>query len=163
MICDLYDTIIRLVATEERRKHDWRFMSWVKEVQSINPQGTNGFAFEGLFLPQGTIEIEPKPRVFLIRTTTGSRKYQTAHYSVVVMEASGELKLYPTIYTTNRTSGWALRIRDQIIELVEKIRGEIATGEIATAENPLAGVSDEDLIQELLRRGYNIKGDKNET
>jgi hypothetical protein len=66
----------------------------------------------------GDIEIEIKPTVFLVCTIQGSWKYNYKYYNVIVMDAEGNLSL-PGIRTSNKTRGWALRIRNAVADLVQ--------------------------------------------
>lgn len=117
---DLYDEILEVVAQAEGEP-DSRFRHWVKQVESVDTEVASGYAFEGKFINEGTIEIAVEPTVFLVKTVRGSRKYQTATYNVVIMDENGNLSL-TDIRTTDARPGWALRIRDKVAELVQDIR-----------------------------------------
>jgi len=127
---DLYDEIMAIVAAEEGA-HDTRFTSWVKCVDAVNADVTNGYAFDGPFVSRGTSEIEVRPRAFLAATVRGSRQHQTTTYNVVVMDGDGALSLSP-IKTTDKEKGWALRIRDQVTALLD----ELAEDQGANAQAP---------------------------
>jgi hypothetical protein len=101
-------------------EHDTRFRSWAKEIISVDASKSNGYAFEGDFINEGTVEVEIKPRLYLVMTTAGSRKYQTRTYTVVAMDADGNLAA-TDIQTTDKTRGWALRIRDQVAALLAEM------------------------------------------
>jgi len=113
--------------TGERR--DSRFKDWAKSIAKVNRKATNGYAFDGDWVNDGTIELELKPRVFLVAFTHGSRKYNVTEYAIVTMDANGEL--HPTeIKTDSGASGWALRIRDIVADLLDSM--------IAQDEKPAA-------------------------
>ncbi len=131
-------------------KQDPRFRGWAKTVDRVDSNATNGYAFVGDFVKSGTIEVEVAPRVYLVKTVYGSRKYQTQTYSVVTMNAQGDLTA-TDITTTDATHGWALRIRDQVAQLLQELQGQ-TEGE----SNPLADVETDALIAELARRGYAV-------
>lgn len=123
-------------------EHDRRHQSWAKAVTAVGTQ-TNGYAFEGKFVKDGTVEVDIQPTVFLVMTTTGSRKYQTREYSVVLMDAEGGLTV-TDVRTTSETSGWALRIREQVRALVEaKLAGETNDGDEREAIDAFLGAMDE--------------------
>ena len=58
---------------------------WAKHITNVDPNGSNGYAFEGKFVPDGDVEVEVGNRLFLLMTTTGSRKYPVKHYRLVIM------------------------------------------------------------------------------
>jgi len=117
-VCNLYDEILARVA-EVEGEPDSRFRHWVKRVDSVDQNKTSGYAFAGEFINEGTVEVEIKPSVYLVKTVRGSRKYQTATYNVVVMDQDGNLTL-TDIRTTDTERGWALRIRDKVAEMVNQ-------------------------------------------
>lgn len=49
-IMELYDQLMSVVD----EKPDRRFKSWAKEVAAVDENQTNGYAFEGQFVPEGT-------------------------------------------------------------------------------------------------------------
>lgn len=97
---------------------DSRFKTWIKEVQKVDKTQENGYSFVGPWISEGTVEItdRAKRRVYLVASTTGSRRNQTTEY--VVVEMVGGTLYRTTIETTSSSPGWALRIRDQIAALV---------------------------------------------
>lgn len=108
------------MAEEAGDKHDTRYKAWAKTVTAVDQGQSNVYAFDGDFVNDGDIEIEIKPTVFLVCTIQGSRRYQTKYYNVVTMGADGTLSL-ADIRTTGIERGWALRIRNQIADLVESL------------------------------------------
>lgn len=97
---------------------DNRFGSWSKEVTGIDRRESNGFMYDGSLITDGTQELFKNDyRVFLVAATTGSRKYNTTNYQVVVLEDG---KLFKTDVTDNDDKpGWALRMRAGIEELLK--------------------------------------------
>lgn len=93
-------------------ERDDRFTAWAKDVTHIT-SADNGYAFEGAWVSKGTVEIDRRPRLFLLATTTGSRRYQTTTYSVVILNAEGRLES-TDIQTDSSVGGWALRMRKPI-------------------------------------------------
>lgn len=91
---------------------DDRFTAWAKDVTNVTA-ADNGYAFEGAWVSKGTVEIDRRPRLFLLATTTGSRRYQTTTYSVVILNTEGRLEA-TDIQTDSTEAGWALRIRKPI-------------------------------------------------
>lgn len=102
------------VTPDER---DTRFKSWCKFIDEVDPSKQNGFAFVGEFVRDGTVEIEVKPQLFLVAVTSGSMKYHNTTYRVVAMNAEGQLER-TDIIATDKTPGWALRIRDRVAALL---------------------------------------------
>jgi len=100
------------------RHQDHRFRPWAKRVDAVDTNLTNGYCFVGPFIGDGTVEYEVKRTVYIVKTSEGSRKYQTEHYTVVVMDSDGNLAL-PGLHTTDATRGWALRLREAVKALLE--------------------------------------------
>lgn len=113
-IVNLYDAVFAASGLEG----DTRFTSWVKQIVSIDKTKQNGYCYEGDFIPCQTVEITRSRRIYLVAATTGSRRNQTTEYTVVEMDADGILR-HHDITTDNSDAGWALRIRDQIAELLK--------------------------------------------
>ena len=89
---------------------------WVLEVTGIDRD--NKFKmFVGEYVESGTVEISRQRRVYLVAAISGSRKYQTTTYRVVVMTDLGLLER-TDISTDSATPGWQLRIRDQVAALL---------------------------------------------
>ena len=128
-------------------KPDHRFRHWAKRVTKVDTHLSNGYAFEGDFIPDGTVEVPVEPAVYLVATVAGSRQYHTTTYHVLTMDAEGVLRA-TQIMTTDAKPGWALRIRDQVAALLAEVSGQQA--------DPLADHSDEELIAALERRGYQV-------
>jgi len=140
--------------------YDSRFSGhWAKQVTDVNPNGTNGYAFEGEFIPGGDVEVEVGNHLFLVATVAGSRKYQTKYYRLFVMTQDGEL--VATEYaTTDEIGGWALRLRQPAIDILSSFRTQQpqpeAQAEDTVVENPLAVFSDEQIRAEFVRRGLTL-------
>lgn len=99
---------------------DPRFGCWAKTVDAVLPQHDDGYMFAGKFVAEGTVEVQPERRLFLVMTTHGSRKRQQRHYQIIEMGADGTLR--PTaIQTDGQTRGWALRLRDQVVAKLDEI------------------------------------------
>jgi len=140
-------------------EYDYRFMSWAKNVTNVDPNGSNGYAFDGEFIPDGDVEIEIGNRLFLLMTTTGSRKYPVKHYRLVIMNTDGEL-VATEHSTTDAKPGWALRLRQPAIDILNSFRTQQpqpeAQPEDTVVENPLAAFSDEQIRAEFVRRGLTL-------
>jgi hypothetical protein len=145
MISNLFDEAIAVsdLATD----HRWK--KWVKYVDEIDPAQSNGYAFKGDFVKQGTIEYTPAERLLLVAATTGSRNHQTTNYRIVRMHADGSLEA-TDIRDSDKERGWALRMRPQVEALLAEINQ-------AEPVSPLAQYSTEDLLAELARRGVVVQ------
>lgn len=129
---------------------DSRWKSWVKWVDSVNQEEVDGYAFVGDFVEGGTIEYEiGAPKLLLVASESGSAKYKSFSYQVVLMKADGELEPIEDLYDGGKTKGWALRLRDKVASYLAEISGEIV--------NPLAQFSDQEIIDEAKRRGYYVE------
>lgn len=117
-IRNLYEEIIEVAGDEQDRR--FANANWVKVIDSVDPRGSDGYAFTGDFVRKGTVEVEVKPTLFLVASTSGSMKHHYTTYRVVTMDGDGALHRRE-ITTDNSTSGWALRIRDQVKSLLAEI------------------------------------------
>jgi len=101
-------------ATGGSHKPDNRFPQWVKHVVDVHDL-KNGYAFEGPFL-EATDEIKCAPAVLLTCYSTGSRRYNTRLFDVVVLGEDGTLTVTGTRTTDDygKNRYWALDIREQI-------------------------------------------------
>jgi len=128
--------------------HDSRFRSWAKRITSIDYERDNGYTFVGNFVPDGTVAVDAKPGLYLVMTVTGSRKYQKRTYTVVTMDADGNLS--PAgVQTTDATKGWAVRIREPIANLLAELaeRPKTTTITIDADDNMVATLN-------VLKRHY---------
>jgi len=149
MITDLKDKLFQFLEEVDGVETDPYRMNWVKEVRSVDQTKANGYAFLGEWVPDGTVEIDETPRVYLACKTTGPRKHATSTYYVLV--GRGDQFEFTGIETTGSAPGWALRIRDQLADLLDRV-----CGKDQQVANPLLQLSDEDLVRELRRRGYQV-------
>lgn len=133
------EDFLQEVLEASREERDYRFKSWAKWVDSVNPAVTDGYAFQGTFINAGTIEIEVgEERLILVSTASGSHKYQVRYYRIVALKANGTLE-WSWIGTDDRTKGWALRIRDEIAASLAELQGQTAPAEpVVTPADVLA-------------------------
>lgn len=117
---NLLDELVNTACKKAGREQDHRFRPWAKTVTSVNTKLSNGYCFGGEFVNDGTVEVEIKPQVFLVKTSSGSYKYQTSYYNIIVMDVSGKLAA-TDIQTNDKTRGWAPRIRGQVDELLQTL------------------------------------------
>lgn len=103
-------------------KTDHRWNKWVKFVTKIDPKGNDGYAFSGDFVKDGTIELEmSKSRLLLCAAETGSAKYRSYDYAFAVLHPDG--RITKTGVGTDGAKGWALRLRDAGIDLLNSLNG----------------------------------------
>lgn len=112
-ILNLYN---RLVLVSEVDM-DSRFSgNWIKRITAVDTAKANGYAFEGEWVRDQTVEISRQNAVYLIAGTSGSRKYATTKYVVVTQRGD---KLEKTdISASSNDRGWALIIRDRVAQLI---------------------------------------------
>ncbi len=116
-VADWAERLIEVAAEAWGEEPDTRFQSWAKTVTAVSENATNGYAFKGDFIRDGTVELEIRPRVFLAMFANGSRKYQHSYYTIILMDAEGNLTA-SDIRTDDSKRGWALRIRSDVARLV---------------------------------------------
>jgi len=121
MIINLYHDVFTKIAEQKGIKKDNRFKAWVKVITHVNTSKANGFAFEGKFVNEGTVELPDRYHLILASCTTGSRKYRTQHYFVLVLNSDGHLELTDIYTNTESGAGWALRIREQVAGLLNEL------------------------------------------
>lgn len=122
-VAEWKEELIKVACEAVGHQQDHRFQPWAKFVNLVNESEKNGFAFEGDFINDGTSEIAILPRVFLVKTSSGSVKYQIEYYNVILMDAEGNLSA-SDVSTTGPERGWALRIRSDVARLVARTRLE---------------------------------------
>lgn len=116
---------------------DRRFRSWVKWIDRVDTNKTDGYAFVGDFIKDGTIEIEiGKPRLLLAQATSGSMKYNYSYYRVVQLNADGSLAPL-NIESNSQQNGWALRIRDEVKSVLDSLNGATTETVSITLTNPI--------------------------
>lgn len=104
--------------------HRWR--KWVKFVDAIDPNGTDGYAFTGEFVQGGTVELDiDKPRLLLAASETGSAKYKEYTYRFAILQPDGSIE--DTGIKTGAAKGWALRVRDQALAVLNGLNDQPAT------------------------------------
>jgi hypothetical protein len=109
---DLYQKLMTISGLEV----DDRFSSWIKFVDVVNPDSPGAYMFEGPFLQAGTVEVVPERQLFIVSTTTGSRRYQTTQYVLMEKTADGKLVKHHTEDDNKR--GWSLRMRPYVDKLL---------------------------------------------
>ena len=98
---------------------DTRWSHWAKRVDRIDEAQRNGYMYVGEFINRGTVEVRPGRSVYIVAIQSGSRRYRTTTYTVVLMHSDGTLET--TEYrTTDDTPGWALRLRDAVMTLLRE-------------------------------------------
>jgi hypothetical protein len=116
--------------------------SWIKHVTACDKTKTNGYAFDGKFLPAG-VEVDLPVGAVLVRVDPeGSVKnsYQSGH--VLQLRPDGELELLAS-------GNW----RDDFLTLRDAVCYAINAAEDVGPVNALEGYSTEELLAELKRRG----------
>lgn len=106
--------------TDEKR--DTRFKSWAKLITDVDPNGRNGYAFDGDFVNDGTVELDlSKPALALVSFRHGSMKYNYGEYAVVKVNTDGTLTATDIMASDADGKGWALRIRDDLVALLAEL------------------------------------------
>lgn len=132
---------------------------WVKNVVGLDKTKTNGYSLLGDFLNQGLQWLSPG--LYLDCSIGGSRKNHQYWYTLFTLDSDGQVS---KVAELNRyTRDWAVRLWPSVEEALRKqyeVTASNAAPEAAEREKPvlLREASDEELIQELARRGYFIAG-----
>jgi len=112
---------------------------YAKLITAVKPGIENGYALEGRFLREGEHDLPPGA-VVMIREERGSWKYHKPVATLFQVTTQGLQEVGKYYYDTQFIS-----LRDKILELLEQ------------QPNPLMAYSDEQLIEELIRRGYKVE------
>lgn len=98
---------------------DTRFKRWAKHVTKVLPDKTNGYAFEGEFVPLERLVELPVGAIVLIYNEEGSRAKHFPHAWVqrVVKNDDGSGSL-EDVEPLARGFDWALKLRDKVAPLV---------------------------------------------
>lgn len=112
---------------------------WTKSVFGVDRSKNNGYSIQGEFMGKegDTYEIS---ELYLDCDIRGSRSHQEKNYRLFTVEPYGAITV---IATTGDSRGWALELWDAIEEFLGK----------AEPVNPLAQYTDDQIIDELARRG----------
>lgn len=86
----------------------------------VEPQAM--FATANMVTPlEEPLERSDRPRVLLVSSQTGSNRYRTTSYQVVVLNTDGTIEAVSSLHTTDDKGGWALRLRDGVAELLQTL------------------------------------------
>ena len=131
----------KVIIPMETFPRDRRFKFWGKELETVDTNRSNGYAFIGEWLPkEGKAEL-PVGSYVLWYHEEGSQKYHEPVIELYLVTKDGP-DLIQTWECAAR-QGWALECRDEIADIIHE-RPE---------ENPLSEFSDEELLTEIKRRG----------
>ncbi len=119
---------------DERRKN------WAKVVREVDSSKTSGWAYVGDFIAVGGIQDVPAGAVLLVYGERGSRANPLIEARVYRVNGDATL----TEHGRARGRAWARTLRDRVEELL---------GAAATTTPDLSGISDDDLLDEVRRRG----------
>lgn len=104
---------------------DHRWKQWVKFVDRVDESKADGYAFIGDFIRDGTVEVDvPTPRVLLVMAESGSARYHYPYYVVLILRPDGTLE-QTEIETNGVKKGWALRIRQQVADLLASLQPQV--------------------------------------
>ncbi len=125
---------------DERRKN------WAKVVTNVDPDKSDGWAYEGDFIDVGGIVDLAAPAVLLIYGEKGSRTNPQIEAGAYVANTDGSITRHAS--ASGRT--WARTLRDSIADLVANAYQQPIT---ALEWDPrLTAYSDDALAEELERR-----------
>lgn len=122
---------------------DHRFKNWAKIIDSVDTSKRDGYMYNGRYINDGTIELEPRRYVILCAAQSGSRAYNYYQYQVLILHPNGEIEKTDVEDDEKQNGrGWALRLRDGVIALLEQ-----------PSVDPLPDYSSEFLLSVLRTRG----------
>ena len=144
--------IVMIPGTLDDRKKTWR-----KLLTQVDKTKANGYAFIGNWLRAGE-RAELKVGSFILcYDESGSMKnwYPVVRlFKVGVENENGLQEVYRWKGDYGERS-WALAVRDEIAAILAEAQGQ-EPQEGNMLEQRLSGISDEELIAELKRRGYTV-------
>ena len=130
---------------------DDRHKCWRKLLTHVDREQSNGYAFVGDWLRAGERAEVEVGSLILCYDEVGSRKNWCPVVRLLKVEVDNDLEEVFHWEGNFRERSWALAVRDDIAAILD------AQGEESPEEGSLlAGLSDEELIAELERRGYTV-------
>ena len=130
---------------------DSRHKCWRKMLTQVDTTKANGFAFVGDWLRAGERAELEVGSLILCYDDVGSRKNWRPVVRLLKVAIENDLEEVFRWDGDFRERSWALAVRDDIAAILD------AQGEESPEEGSLlAGLSDEELIAELERRGYTV-------
>ncbi len=125
---------------------DERHKNWAKVVSHVDPDKSDGWAYEGDFVDVGGIVDLPTPSVLLVYGEKGSRTNPQIEAAAFLAHTDGSITRQAT--ATGRT--WARTLRDSVAGLVADLDGTPAPP--LDWDPRLTAYSAEALREELERR-----------
>jgi hypothetical protein len=139
------DTTHAIVPVDVPQIGDERRKNWAKIVTNVDPEKSDGWAFEGEFVATGGIQDLSAPSVLLVYGERGSRTNPQQEARVYLVNTDATL----TLADSASGRAWARTLRDGVADLVHDVP-------ITPASRPwdaaLMAYSDEALAEELRRR-----------
>jgi hypothetical protein len=131
---------------------DRRWKQWAKALTGVDCSKSNGYAFEGQFINEGTREL-PVGTLVLYFGECGSRSRRTVDVCVTRIDPTSNTGERQVFYVDELPqNGWSLHVRDRIAKLFEQPEPEQPTEQSAES-NPFDQFSDEQILAEAKRRG----------
>jgi hypothetical protein len=125
---------------------------WIKHVIGLDKTKTNGFSLLGRFLNAGLQWLDPG--LYLDCSVAGSRNRPEKRYTLFRLLETGDIEV---LNRQGDFKDWAVRLWPAIEEALKKIYTSPSDSWCKEELNPwLAEVSDDELIRELYRRGYEV-------
>lgn len=115
---------------------------WTKTITGLDKTKNNGYSLKGEFVTVHKGLNQLPDGLYLDNGKDGSRKNQTNNYTLFYIKGD-EIEIIKKIEDGGRD--WALRLWDSIGEYFD--RGE---------ESLLVKFSDEEIIEEITKRGFNV-------
>lgn len=97
--------------------------AWIKQLAGVDRTKTDGFAFTGPWASfGGTVEVEPGTWFLsYIEDRSGSGRLRGRDIRLYRVDDSGELEAVLDKTLAGSAAGWALRVRDEIADLIEQV------------------------------------------
>ncbi|HHX27908.1 MAG TPA: hypothetical protein GX716_02740 [Firmicutes bacterium] len=130
---------------------DDRHKCWRKLLEKVDTTKANGYAFIGDWLRAGERAEVEVGSLILCYDEVGSRKNWCPAVRVLKVGVETDLEEVFRWEGDFRERSWALAVRDDIAAILAE-----AQGQESEEGSLLAGLSDEELIAELERRGYTV-------
>jgi len=121
-----------------------RRQGWIKHVVQVDESRPNGYAFDGDFLRAGRETDLPVGAILIRVDPCGSVKNGWKEGHVLRLEADGEL--------TELTDD-GLNWYDDFLTIRDTVTEALAQNAEQSANNPLAGYSDDAILAEARKRG----------
>jgi hypothetical protein len=121
MISIIKDNWLGEIMEVSQLKVDSRWKHWAKYINDCDMSKDDGYIFSGDWIHSGTVQVETgKHRIILACASHGTNKYHYRYFRVLIQKPDASLE-WTALGTDDSDKGWALRLRDAVCALLDKM------------------------------------------